>query len=66
MRKMVQSSENDRTHAIRRTAMFEEKHDTSSDTYERTNYAKIQDLERDHLKLTATQTLAEVCEPLSY
>ncbi|CAH1798637.1 unnamed protein product, partial [Owenia fusiformis] len=62
MRKMVQSAETDRNAAQQQTAAIETQKrvtNLAEDEQLRRQLNKIVDLEREHLKLTATQTLAE-------
>ena len=61
MRKMVQNAESDRQDAMVTNALMRTKDKyglPSTELKEHTN--KISDLEREHLKMTATQTLSEV------
>ncbi len=60
MRKMVQGAEQDKVDTMRRTALLQRTHDDSEEAAIKHQLRKIDELERDHLKLTATQTLAEV------
>lgn len=58
MRRMVQNAETERTRAEHRTELIERRRYDSDDIRQRLD--KIAELEREHLKLTATQTMAEV------
>lgn len=75
MRKMVQNAEVDRQEAVARTSILERKQEnqyerTNQENIRRHEFKpppqfsvqaeKINELEREHLKLTATQALAEV------
>ncbi|ELU18701.1 hypothetical protein CAPTEDRAFT_229297 [Capitella teleta] len=59
MRRMVSSAEQERSQALKRS-LLKEKQDNENDLIGvRGQLDKISELERDHLKLTATQSLAE-------
>lgn len=60
MRKMVQTAESDRDTAIQRSAMMAKQaaQQTSDDV--RGQLEKLAGLERDHMKLTAQHSIAEV------
>ena len=61
MRKMVQNAESDRQDAMVTNALMKTKDRYGLSTTELKDHDhKISDLEREHLKLTATQTLSEV------
>ena len=60
MRRMVQNSEQDRSEALRKAALLQHQQADLEEKDLRSHLNKIADLEREHLKLTATQTLAEV------
>ena len=60
MRNMVSSAEQDRSQAIKRSLLVEKQRQDDDVSDIRSQLDKISELERDHLKLTATQTLAEV------
>ena len=60
MRNMVQNAEHDRTDAMRKSAILGEQRAQAEQDDVRRQLDKVEDLEREHLKLTATQTLAEV------
>lgn len=59
MRNMVQNAEHDRSNALHRSNILEEQRDMIEQEELRNQLAKITELEREHLKLTATQTLSE-------
>lgn len=61
MRKMVSSAEQERSQALKRSLLIEKQRQDSDICDLRHQLDKISDLEREHLRLTATQTLAEVC-----
>ena len=65
MRKMVQTAERDRTDAVQKSEIIQQQqhtqHSPSPFTPDyQSQLERIGELERDHLRLTATQTLAEV------
>ena len=60
MRNMVQNAEHDRSNALRRSNILEEQREMIEQEDLRNQLSKITELEREHLKLTATQTLSEV------
>lgn len=60
MRKMVHTAEKDRQDAISKQSLLERQREADLPDLS-AHLDKISGLERDHLKLTATQTLAEVC-----
>ena len=64
MRRMVQNAEQDRSEALRKTALLQHQRADVEEKDLRSHLTKISELEREHLKLTATQTLAEVREHL--
>lgn len=59
MRKMVHSAEKDRQEAVSRVTFVEPKEPEPSLDFQN-NLRKISELEREHIKLTANQSLAEV------
>ena len=59
MRKMVQSAEQDKAETIHQSALLRQENHDADEAEIRLELRKIQELERDHLKLTATQTMAE-------
>lgn len=62
MRNMVVNADKDRFDMLRRNADLEIQHEEPTDhsTSFQSNLRKIADLEREHIKLTANQSLAEV------
>ncbi|KAL5010226.1 hypothetical protein ScPMuIL_012531 [Solemya velum] len=58
MRKMVHTAEKERQDAISQQSLLEKQREVSGPDFS-THMEKINDLEREHLKLTATQTLAQ-------
>ena len=60
MRKMVQQAELDRSEAFRKLTFFKTGQNVTSNLDYRTQMDKLLELEREQLRLTATQTLAEV------
>lgn len=60
MRKMVQTAEQDKQYTLQKTALIEHRQEGQRASELESQMAKISELEREHLKLTATQTLAEV------
>ena len=66
MRKMVQTAEADRDTAIQRSAMVAKQaaQQTSEDV--RGQLEKLSGLERDHMKLTAQHSIAEVSCRITY
>ena len=66
MRKMVQTAESDRDTAIQRSAMVAKQaaQQTSEDV--RGQLEKLSGLERDHMKLTAQHSIAEVSCRITY
>lgn len=63
MKNMVTGAEKDRVEAIKKTAELEAFHEPPVEHTSgfQNNLRKIADLEREHMKLTANQSLAEVC-----
>lgn len=59
MRKMVQTAEQDKQYTLQKTALIEQRQEGQRASELESQMAKISELEREHLKLTATQTLAE-------
>ena len=57
---MVHNAEQDRVDALKRSAFIEKHRGDYEDVDRQAQLDKISQLEREHLKLTATQTLAEV------
>ena len=60
MRRMVHSAESDRSQALRHTAQLQRQQVETEALEVQAQLDKIKDLEREHLKLSASQTLAEV------
>ena len=60
MRKMVQTAEADRDSAIQRSAMVAKQAAQQSSDDIRGQLGKLAGLERDHMKLTAQHSIAEV------
>ena len=60
MRKMVHSAEADRDSAIQRSAMVAKQAAQQSSDDIRGQFGKLAGLERDHMKLTAQHSIAEV------
>ena len=61
MRKMVHSAEKDRQEAVSRVVVVEPDVPEPEPSLDfQTNLRKISELEREHIKLTANQSLAEV------
>ena len=60
MRRMVANAEQGRSDTIKRSLTAEQMKNQHEQQELRQQIDKIADLEREHLKLTATQTLAEV------
>ena len=62
MRRMVHTAEADRSEAIRRSQLLEAQRsrDNQYDFTESNRKEKLNDLEREHVRLTASQQLAEV------
>ena len=60
MRRMVQSAETERSDALRHTAQLQRQAAENEALEVQEQLDKIRGLEREHLKLTASQTLAEV------
>ena len=60
MRRMVNSAEQDRSQALRHTASLQKQQAEAEANEVQAQLDKIRDLEREHLKLTASQTLADV------
>ncbi|XP_070191448.1 centrosomal protein of 57 kDa-like isoform X2 [Littorina saxatilis] len=65
MRKMVQTAERDRTDAVQKAEVLQQEHNVHRNPSPftpdyHTQLDRIGELERDHLRLTATQTLAEL------
>lgn len=66
MRKMVHNAERDRSEALQKANTLQHQHEPSPlkpDYHAQLD--RISELERDHLRLTATQTLAEVIKYLN-
>ena len=65
MRKMVQTAERDRTDAVQKAEVIHQQQNANHNPSPfmpdyQSQLDRIGELERDHLRLTATQTLAEV------
>lgn len=60
MRKMVQTAETDRDTAIQRSAMVAKQAAQQTSDEIRGQLEKLSGLERDHMKLTASHSIAEV------
>ena len=61
MQKMVHGAEHEKAHAQTRADILREKAELEADEYDvRRRLDKIADLEREHLKMTASQAIAEV------
>ena len=60
MRKMVQTAEMDRDNAIQRSTILAQQTAQHTSDEIRGQLDKLSGLERDHMKLTATQSIAEV------
>jgi centrosomal protein CEP57 len=60
MRKLVQGAESKASHAATRTELLRQHRADEDEADIRARLAKINALEREHLKLTATQAIAEV------
>ena len=60
MRRMVKTAEIDRTDTIKRVSDIEQHRGDASTRELQSQIDKISELERDHLRMTATQTLAQV------
>ncbi|XP_002741169.1 centrosomal protein of 57 kDa-like [Saccoglossus kowalevskii] len=59
MRKMVQNAESDRNNALRRSEILEQHQSERKTDDMRMQYDKVEQLERDHARLIATQTVAD-------
>ena len=60
MRRIVKTAETDHTDTIKRVSDIEQQRGSASTSELQSQIDKIADLERDHLRMTATQTLAQV------
>jgi len=60
MRKMVQTAEMDRDNAVQRSAMLSQQISQQASEDIKGQLYKLTGLERDHMKLTASHSLAEV------
>lgn len=60
MRKMVQTAEMDRDNAVQRSAMLTQQISQQATADIKGQIGKLTGLEREHMKLTASQSLAEV------
>lgn len=60
MRKMVQTAETDRDQALQRSAMVAKQAAQQTSDDMRGQFEKLAGLEREHMKLTASHSIAEV------
>ena len=60
MRKLVQGAESKASHAAARSQILKQQQQEEDEADIRARLKKINQLEREHLKLTATQAIAEV------